>query len=690
MNRVVTAAAAVILILAGRARADVVTAPIDVVGDDQANPKKDPLDDPSFVTVVNVDERRGETISAAEALAETVGVTVKSLGGLGSFASVSLRGAPSGETQILLDGVPVSRLAASSFDLGTIDLRDFGEADVYRGGVPLDLGGAALGGAVNFVTRLGEGPDGPVSVEVGGGSWLAREARISWGRTLSGGGGVKIGIGYTGAKDDFSFYDDNGTPLTTGDDFTGTRKNNGYDQVDLFERARIRFDKTTLEGGARLTSRSQGVPGPSGASATDASLGTLRAGADFAFHRDGKVSTNARVWVLGERINWSDPKGQISLSPESERSTSISTGLGLAFGRALGTHQLLGADLDGTFETFSESPIDVMTGTANAGPSASGTRAGGAVSLGDQIVLGRAEDVVLEPAVRLDLLATRGAGATMPGAGVPSAVPGSRDDVYASPRLGARWKVTDALSLKGNVGRYFRPPTVLELFGDQGFVIGNPQLVPETGTTGDVGFVFAPPPRGKLQHVVVEYAFFVSRPHDLIAMLPTSGRTIRARNLGDADIAGHELAVSLEIAPLFKLTANYTFTGTEQRSPLASLDGKQLPGRPQHEANLRADVVRMIAHKPAGAWLEATLATGNFLDEGNVEPVPPRALLGAGVKYEPMQGLAVTVEAKNLLDERVQGVTVPGSSYSIPRAVSDVLGYPLPGRSFYTTVSYSF
>src|SRR4051812_5940645 len=56
------------------------------------------LDEPAFVTVVRVGDRRGEAISVAEVLAEAVGVRVRSLGGLGSFASISIRGAGSAQT----------------------------------------------------------------------------------------------------------------------------------------------------------------------------------------------------------------------------------------------------------------------------------------------------------------------------------------------------------------------------------------------------------------------------------------------------------------------------------------------------------------------------------------------------------------------------------------------------------------
>src|SRR5262249_38715467 len=83
---------------------EVTTAPVEVGGTretDGAARTPDAaraLEEPAFVTVVHLDDRRGETLSAAEALAETVGVTVRSLGGLGAFASRSMRAPPTAPT----------------------------------------------------------------------------------------------------------------------------------------------------------------------------------------------------------------------------------------------------------------------------------------------------------------------------------------------------------------------------------------------------------------------------------------------------------------------------------------------------------------------------------------------------------------------------------------------------------------
>src|SRR5690606_355580 len=110
-------------------------------------------------TIVRADEHPA-TASVADAIGATVGTQTRSLGGLGAYASGSVRGAAPGHTAVTLDGVPMARIASVTTDLGRFVLASFGEVALYRGTVPIELGGAGVGGALDLVTRLGRGPRG--------------------------------------------------------------------------------------------------------------------------------------------------------------------------------------------------------------------------------------------------------------------------------------------------------------------------------------------------------------------------------------------------------------------------------------------------------------------------------------------------------------------------------------------------
>jgi len=695
---VATAMAAVLADAQPRPGEDVVTAPVEVGG---TRPNRDAaartpeaeraLDEPAFVSVVRHDDRQGETVSAAEVLAQTVGVTIRSLGGLGAFASLSMRGAPSGQTEILVDGVPLSRFAFSSIDVGSLDLSSYGRVDVYRGGVPLELGGAVLGGAVDFVTQVGPRPDGSRNeIELGGGSFGARRLRVVRGDAW-GDGRLKttFGASYAGATGDFDYFDDNGTPLNPADDATRARQDDFFDSLDLVARLHREGDPD-VTGGARFSTKDQGVPGPTGARATATELTTTRGLADGAVRLPsvggGALALSLRGFGLIEAQRYQDPKMEVGLSVADTSFLTVAGGATVSAGYVLSAHQRLSAALEGRYEHFSQTDNRAADPTASE---VTGRRWSAALSLADEIVVGAEDDLVVVPAVRLDALTTGGDGPPSPV--IDMMPPAARDDVYASPRLSARWRISDALAIKGNVGRTFRAPTVIELFGDRGFVGGNPQLRPETGTTGDLGVVVAAAePHGPVDRLYLEVALFGAAISDLIAFQPTSGHFSRAQNISDARLGGVEVALAMRLFRQVRLTGNYTFLATEQRSAQVAVDGKSLPGRPAHELYLRADVDHRIGSTGVrlGGFADVTFVSGNFLDEGNLEEVPARRFVGVGLRLSPVAGLTLTAECKNLFDARVE--TVGSAQGGIARAVADVLDYPLPGRAFYATADWTF
>ncbi len=113
----------------------------------------------------------------------------------------------------------------------------FGEVELYRGAVPVELGGAGVGGAVNLVTRLGRGERGErLRASIGAGSFGARHARLHYGDAI-GGALASATLGYHGAAGDYSYFTDGGTPLDPSDDGSAVRRNNHFDQLATSRRA---------------------------------------------------------------------------------------------------------------------------------------------------------------------------------------------------------------------------------------------------------------------------------------------------------------------------------------------------------------------------------------------------------------------------------------------------------------------
>lgn len=669
---------------------------IIVIHDERSAQAERGLDDPAFVTVVRIDETAGETTSVAEVLAESIGVHVRSLGGLGSFSSISVRGASAGHTVVLVDGVPLSRVATVSADIGRFDLASFSELELYRGGVPVELGGAAMGGALNLITRVGPSSDGTrLHLSLGAGSFGARHLRARWlDGTADGTAGYHLSLGYTGADGNFEYFSDGGTSLNPSDDAFVDRGNNGYDQIDAVTRYRRERDDLGVGGGLRLSWKEQGIPGSANVQATTTSLETFSQLADAAITArrfagvDDLVATG-QAFASVERQHYFDADNQVGFGTQDRYYWTLGGGASGALAFALGdrVRGALGA----------ESRLDVFTETDGLRDPAdeqrlAGNRVAAAATLSTEISLDAAQRFIAQLAVRIDVMRTEPIEDSNDPAPIASEM-FSRSDVVPSPRAALRARVSDGLVVKGSAGWYYRAPTLLELFGDRGFVAGNPALESETGVSADLGLVLAPAGHvGPIDRIYAEIAGFARRPRDTIAFSTGGGVVAIAQNLGDARIDGVEASVSARVARIATLSANYTLLDTEQIDTLPSFEGKRLPQRPRHQAYARIDVTRTMAGRVGVVWADLTYVAGNYLDSANLSQVPARQLIGAGIKVEPYPNVLFGLEAKNLADQRVENVPLdPAPSpdlMEVPRAVADFFGYPLPGRAFYLTLEW--
>ncbi len=679
------------LLIAAPARADEVivvhgdeprAGVVDLTGDDPtARDRRRALADAAFVTRIHVDERAAEAASLADVIAASVGTHVRSLGGLGSFSSISVRGAASGHTAVLVDGVPLSRVATVTADLGQFELGSFSEIELHRGAVPVELGGAGLGGALSLSTRVGRGLDGSrLWLSAGAGSFGARHLRGRWGAgDPTEGPAATVALGYAAAGGDFTYFDDGGTNLDPDDDGYQVRANNGYRHLDLVARAAA----PAWTAGLRGLARTQGLPGAAFDPAARAHLDTGSLTGDGGWtHHAGALGVDLRGWALAERQRFADPDGEVGVGADDRRYLTISAGATAAASLTRGRHRA-GVALDGRIDRFRDD--DLLGG----GPRLRGARLAVGLALADDVALAGGRWVI-EPALRLDVMRTDPILSRLDPDAPEAPI---RTELAPSPRVSSRALVADDLALKASAGWYFRAPTLLELYGDRGFVVGSPELRSERGPSVDAGLIYAPATaRGPIDRILVEAAGFASWPRDTIALVSTGALVARAQNVGDARIAGVEAAAGARLARTVTVAANYTLMASRQRSMTPSFDGKPLPQRPRHAIYARLDAARRLAGRTAVIWADATWVAGSYLDQAGLSEVPPRQLVGAGVKLELGAGFTAGVEVMNLLDRRVERIALdppPAPDLeTVPRAIADVAGYPLPGRAVYAALEW--
>src|SRR5512138_1832745 len=99
--------------------------------------------------------------------------------------------------------------------------------------------------------------------------------------------------------------------------------------------------------------------------------------------------------------------------------------------------------------------------------------------------------------------------------------------------------VAEDVAIKGSAGWYARLPTLIELFGNRGTILGSPDLLPERGPSADVGVVWAPERAiDDFDRILVEVSAFGTRSHDTIAFINSSGFVTRAVNLDNTQTYG--------------------------------------------------------------------------------------------------------------------------------------------------------
>lgn len=113
----------------------------------------------SITVITSEDLARTRRTSVLEALRDVLGLTAFQNGGPGAAASVSIRGAASEHTLVLLDGLELNDPInpSRSFDLAHLPVSDVERIEVLRGPQSPLYGSDAMGGVINIITKTGQG-----------------------------------------------------------------------------------------------------------------------------------------------------------------------------------------------------------------------------------------------------------------------------------------------------------------------------------------------------------------------------------------------------------------------------------------------------------------------------------------------------------------------------------------------------
>lgn len=607
-------------------------------------------------TVIPIKDTSAKSASVADVVNQASGVHIRRFGGLEEATSISIRGSSHEQVQVIYDGVPLETASGEGLGLAQIPVSSLSKIEIYKSFTPSELGGGAVGGVVHLKSRAVE-KGVRQRYGFGLGSFFTFDALAEFSR-----GGrdhdVILGIDSRRTRGNFTFLDDNGTPLNPADDQRVARQNNHHQRFHPYLKWHHRFDtKTDLSWTHHVFRSDGGVPGLGTFQSQNASLSQTEWLSSLKINRkgyfDGKARWQNNLYWRVIKSQFSDPLGEIGLGAAQDNDNrTFVLGDRFVWSTDFTPRFLLNKGVEYVFERF------VPKDYASADPL-------GSESTRQQV------NLFVEPEIlffenRLSLTlqgqslnAFYNINNDDPSLAAPGTFFSGRSENDFSVFWGLRYHPGQNFTLKASAGRAVRLPRFFELFGDQGNVLGNAQLASEKSLKFDGGILWSQDFKERFfDRLQFEAGYFESHVDDLIQFEVASGFA-RASNIGKARIRGVEFVALTDFARHFSVSANYTLQWAEDR---AVQPGNFLVGRPLHGANMRASFER----KNLNAGLSFNFIDDQYLDALNTQRVDNRLIMNFDAGYLFKKRYRFSLEARNITDSQVV----------------DAVGFPLPGRSF--------
>ncbi len=174
------------------------------------------------ISVITMKQLQGTVSNVSDVLSKTSGVKIRASGGVGSASRISVRGLEGKRVGFFINGTPLSD-NSDFVDINDIPVDMIERIEIYKGIVPANLGGSAIGGAVNIVTK--EYPPGYIDASYTIQSFNTHKASAIFKRNRN---GLEFGIG------GFYTYSDNNYKMVLPKEYGGdtvTRDHDNFQKI---------------------------------------------------------------------------------------------------------------------------------------------------------------------------------------------------------------------------------------------------------------------------------------------------------------------------------------------------------------------------------------------------------------------------------------------------------------------------
>ncbi len=621
---------------------------------------------PGFFTIINREAFEGKMSDLSEVIEKEAGIQVRQTGGMGSFSSVSLRGSTSEQVMIYLDGILLNDASGGGVDLSNISLSDVASIEIFQGNTPIQFGKASIGGVINIKTlRPENGINGHASCGYGAFNTKKASAMVNYTKNkLS----VLVSAELMDTDGDFEFNNTNGTLWTTEDDEWEDRENAQVEQYNVLGKIGYRLgDSGRIDFMNQWFKKNQGVPNWKNSSRNNASLDSQRNISTLKLTMDNltdlHINTATTLELSRLEEEYKDLQGYVGLGKQHDLNTTTKYGIS-SYAEMLTAHNTFIFSVDIKHETYE--PEDLID-TSGDGDS---DRTTGIIGTEDTLFLLN-DRLSITPAVRFMAVDSNFNTSSSSSLTSTSTQENNSDDFYCSPQLGARYQLFSAITLKSNIARYVREPSLYELFGDRGFFLGNSELEAEKGTNVDAGLEgnFTVP-SDLVSDCSFSFVYFHSKVDNIITRVYDARGVGKAQNIASSTISGVETKMSSHFLKYFTFSCSMTWQDTNNESDVSAFKNKKLPGRYEKSFMARLEVKWWKIK----AYTEYLTDKGMYYDSANLLEAPDKETINIGASVLLSETLSLLAEVTNIQDNHYE----------------DFYRYPLPGMAWYFSVKYMF
>ncbi len=562
---------------------------------------------PQSVTVIDEEEvEKSMANTLPELLNDVTGLQLQNYGSIGAQTSVSMRGMTSSQVLILIDGRPVNKFQDGLVDLSSIPVDNIASIEIVRGAASSLYGSSAMGGVINIITKK----ETPNKVDVSYGTFETYRTNIA-----------------VSDKADELVY----TLTASYDVSEGDRENSGYyaANVNIYTGKKL-SESVNVDVRAGWSDSTLGIPGMASYTREDDKQSIEKNFVDMEIALPAGVTLKGYSGYDVMDVDWEDWMGEINRSTHKYRESAAE--LTVSRDLAESNHAVIGVEYH-----------DYQAKSTNTG------------SHSMQLISGFGQDEVkIADAAVITI--------------------GGRYDSYRdidpefSPSAALLVYLPGDTALRLSAGKSFRVPTFNDLYWDDPYMSGNPELKPETGTSYDAGI-----DTRIAKNLWVRIGGFYNDVKDMIIWAPVDPNDIYSPwtlyNMSSARIKGVETELRVKFLEYAELDVGYTALDTENKET-----GSDVIYKPDNKVDAKLGVTLDKTYCSLSLQHIGKRYHNDPDSTGTRLRLDPYTIYGAQVSHQITKTAKLYIKGENLFDKE----------YAFFQE------YPMPGAAFYGGLKLTF